>query len=165
MKMPRFYRAGLARIARATVKDRYCRTLLLLFLALPHTISAAPVFAQAPESTSPQSRAHRRRARLNVDDRVKVLAKALDLNETQQSAVKRILEQRQLETLRLRQDSSISGSARIDQFRALQLRTVEKIRAVLNDEQRKKYDPLASDKVQHQPERSVEDWLKLTTPH
>ena len=100
-----------------------------------------------------------------IDDRVRVLARSLDLNEAQRVAVKKILEQRQQETLRIRQDSSISGGARIERFRALQDNTVERIRAVLNEEQKKKYDPLAVRRTQPAPQqRSVEDWLKVTTP-
>jgi len=95
-----------------------------------------------------------------------VLARSLDLNEAQRAAVKKILEQRQQETLRIRQDPSISGGARIERFRALQDNTVERIRAVLNEEQKKKYDPLAVRGMQPAPQqRSVEDWLKVTTPH
>jgi hypothetical protein len=101
-----------------------------------------------------------------LDDHVKVLATALNLSETQQVAVKKILEQRQQETLRLRTDSSLSGSERIDRFRALQDRTVERIRAILNDEQKKKYNPLAVRNVKPSPDqKSVEDWLKATSPH
>lgn len=128
------------------------RALMGLILALP-ILLPAPVVPQ---------RGHRS---FSNDERVKVLAKNLDLDETQQSAMKKILEQRQQETLRIRQDASISGSDRIDRFRALQDITVQRIRAVLNDEQRKKYDPLAVRKVQPEPDqRSVEDWIKLTTP-
>ena len=125
---------------------------LCLALVLSILLPGAPVVAQ---------RGHRP----SIDDRVKVFAKNLDLNEAQQAAVKKILEQRQQETLRLRQDPSISGSARIERFRALQDTTVERIRAVLNDEQKKKYDPLAVRRIQPAPnQRSVEDWLKVTTP-
>jgi hypothetical protein len=121
-------------------------------VVLPILVSSVPVVAQ---------RGHRP----SIDDRVKVFAKNLDLNEAQQAAVKKILEQRQQETLRLRQDPSISGSARIERLRALQDTTVERIRAVLNDEQKKKYDPLAVRRIQPAPnQRSVEDWLKVTTP-
>jgi len=39
------------------------------------------------------------------------------------------------------------------------------IRAVLNDEQKKKYDPLAvRDRTPAPDQKSVEDWLKETTP-
>jgi hypothetical protein len=59
-------------------------------------------------------------------------------------------------------DSSMSGSDRIAQIRMLQDQTIMRIRSVLNDEQKKKYDPLAVRRVQPAPDqRSVEDWLKL----
>lgn len=128
------------------------RALLCLALVLPVLLLSAPAVAQ---------RGHRP----TIDDRVKVLARSLELNEAQQAAVKKILEQRQQETLRVRQDASISGGARIERFRALQDHTVERIRAVLNEEQKKKYDPLAVRRVAPAPDqKSVEDWLKVTTP-
>ena len=130
------------------------RRLLCLALVLPILLSGTMVVAQRG--------GHRRPS---IDDRVRVFAKNLDLTEAQQAAVKKILEQRQQEALRIRQDSSVSGSVRVERFRALQDNTVERIRAVLNEEQRKKYDPLAVRRRQPPPDqRSVEDWLKLTTP-
>jgi hypothetical protein len=105
-----------------------------------------------------------RRARL--EDRVKVLAESLHLDDAQQLAVTKILEERQQETLRIRRDTSISGSDRLTQLRAIQDRTVLRIRSVLNEEQKKKYDPLAVRRVEPAPgQRSVEDWIKATTPH
>lgn len=131
---------------------RHSLQALLGLVLLPILLPGTPLLAQ---------RGHRP----TLDDRVRVLAKSLDLSEEQRAAVKNILLQRQQETLRLRQDASISGSARIDRFRALQDVTVQRIRALLNDEQKKKYDPLAVRKVEKAPDqRSVEDWLKLTTP-
>jgi hypothetical protein len=135
---------------------------MLLVLGLP--ILFLSVFASA-DDTAAQPRPPQRYNRSNIDDRVRQLTKALDLNEAQQSAVKKILEERRQQTLRIRHDPSMTGSARIEQFRALQDSTVERIRAVLNEEQKKKYDPFAARKIQQTPERSVEDWLKATTPH
>ena len=130
------------------------QTLLCLALVLPILLSGTMVVAQRG--------GHRRPS---IDDRVRVFAKNLDLTEAQQAAVKKILEQRQQEALRIRNDSSVSGSVRIERFRALQDNTVERIRAVLNEEQKKKYDPLAVRRRQPAPDqRSVEDWLKVTTP-
>jgi hypothetical protein len=153
---------------KLAAKLRKCcgRTFLSLALVSPILLSCAPVVAQAAGTASPvpgTQPGHRRNS--TIDDRVKVFAKNLDLNEAQQLAVKKILEQRQQETLRLRLDTSISGDARIDRFRAIQDNTVQRIRAVLNEEQRKKYDPLAVRRIQPAPDqRSVEDWLKVTTP-
>ena len=136
----------------AKLRSCFLRTLLCLALVLPVLLLSAPALAQ---------RGHRP----TLDDRVKVLARSLELNEAQQAAVKKILEQRQQETLSIRLDSSISGSTRIERFRALQDNTVERIRAVLNEEQKKKYDPLAVRRVAPAPDqKSVEDWLKVTNP-
>jgi hypothetical protein len=138
----------------------------LSVVLLAMTLSpGALVAAQVAGATVPAGQTHPAHRRPNIDDRVKVLAKNLDLNESQQSAVKEILEQRQQETLRLRLDPAITPSARIARFRVLQDKTVERIRAILNDEQRKKYVPLAVRGIQPAPDqRSVEDWLKVTTP-
>ena len=126
---------------------------------------AAAGVAQNPDSTGPMHPTHAtHRARL--EDRVKVLAQSLHLDDAQQLAVTKILEERQQETLRIRRDTSISGSDRLTQFRAIQDRTVLRIRAVLNEEQKKKYDPLAVRRVEPAREqRSVEDWIKATTPN
>jgi Spy/CpxP family protein refolding chaperone len=135
--------------------------LLLAIAVFPRTSASA----QASEAGTPrvQTPPHSSR-KSNIDARVKVLAKSLDLTEEQQAAVKSILEARLQQTLLIRRDPSISGSVRIDRFRALQDATVERIRAVLNEEQKKKYDPMAARQIQSTPEHSVEDWLKASTP-
>ena len=127
---------------------------------------AAAGVAQNPDSTGPVHQTHAMHRRARLEDRVKVLAESLHLDDAQQVAVTKILEERQQETLRIRRDTSISGSDRLTQFRAIQDRTVVRIRSVLNEEQKKKYDPLAVRRVEPAPEqRSVEDWIKATTPH
>ncbi len=96
---------------------------------------------------------------------MKVLATNLNLDQPQQDAVLKILQGRMDESLRIRRDTSISGAARIEQFRALQDNTVLQVRAVLNEEQKKKYDPLAVRKREPAADqKTVEDWLVLTTP-
>ena len=145
----------------AQLTKRCACAVLFLALALPCT----PGSAQTSDAGNPRPQTPQHRSRKsNIDARVSILTKSLDLNDVQQSAVKNILEQRQQQTLRIRRNPSISGSDRIEQFRALQDSTVERIRAVLTEEQKKKYDPLASRQIQSTPERSVEDWLKATTP-
>lgn len=133
--------------------------------AAAHSPQTVPENAAPTQQPRPAHPAHSTQRRATLDDRVKALAKALDLSDTQQVAVKRILEQRQAEILRLRQDGSISGEERIGRLRALQDQTVLRIRAVLNDDQKKKYDPLAVRQIQPpQDQKTVEEWLKQTTP-
>jgi CBS-domain-containing membrane protein len=164
---------------RSRVTFAFCCLPVLLLTILWVPLSAAQATEGAGRSPSqsatenaaptaqpaPAHRAHSTYRRVTLDDRVKSLAKALDLSDTQQVAVKRILEQRQAETLRLRLDGSISGEQRIDRWRALQDDTVLRIRAVLNDDQKKKYDPLAiRERTPPQDQKTVEEWLKETTP-
>lgn len=184
MKVPTVSGSGLAYAGRipalpgvknmlvAKVRNSSSTALLSLAMALPVLMSAAPALAQvSPSSQGAGNTSAARRTTHGyryptLDDRVRTLAKNLDLSAAQQAAVKKILEERQEETLRLRLDSSLTGSARIDKFRALQEKTVERIRAVLKEEQKKKYDPLAVRRLPPpQEQRSVEDWLKATTPH
>lgn len=157
---------GFDRRSVANLGSCSARGFLSLALALPLLLPSAPALAQVVGATSSAHPATRGYKRLTLDERVQTLAKNLALSEAQQSAVKKILEERQQETLRIRLDPSMTGSARIDKFRALQEKTVEAIRAVLNEEQKKKYDPLAVRKLPPAPQqRSVDDWLKETTPH
>jgi Spy/CpxP family protein refolding chaperone len=166
LKMPPLSHRYLALMTLATKPTNYCGgALLLLALVVPILLSRTPVYAQVAKVENPEPKKPQRYRTSTIDSRVSLLAKGLDLTEAQQSAVKKILEERRQQSLRIRQNASISGGDRIEQFRILQQSTVARIRAVLNEEQRKKYDPFASQKIQQTPERSVEDWLKLTTPH
>ena len=141
-----------------------CMSVFLLHAALAAQSNDAAPAAPATPAT-PAQPAHPAHRRASLDDRVKAFATALGLNDAQQAAVKKILEQRQQETLRLRQDASIPGSVRIERLRALQDQTVQRIRLVLTDEQKKKYDPLAVRQAGPAPgQKSVEDWLEVTTP-
>jgi len=135
------------------------------FLLLALRFGGVSALAQAPEVSAPQPEAKQRPSRrFNIDARVDTWAKSLDLTTEQQSAVRNIVQQRQQQTLLIRRDPSISGSTRIERFRMLQEATVERIRTVLNDEQKRKYDPMASRRMRSKPEHSVEDWLEASTP-
>jgi Spy/CpxP family protein refolding chaperone len=138
-----------------------CYSATLLF-----AVNLAAQAPSTPASTSDQAAAgaSSKRHRASIDDRVKQLTKGLDLSEPQQTGVKKILEEQQRQVLRIRDNPSISGETRISQFRALQVDTVERIRGILNEDQKKKYDPLATRKIQQGQQPSVEDWLKATAP-
>jgi hypothetical protein len=151
-------------IARA--KNALGKSLLLwVALGLPAWVHLAGL--QAAGQTSPSVDPKRqtgtpvRRHTTTIDDQVKRFTESLDLSESQQSEVTKILEFRQVETRRIRLDGSLSGDERISRLRALQDSTVMSIRGVLNDEQKKKYDPLAVRQAQKSSSQtSVEDWMK-----
>ena len=146
------------------VRNGLGETMLLLALALPAWVLLAGVLALGQTSgsdTTPQPRTPYRRRTATIDDQVKRFAESLDLSETQQSEVKKILEFRLVQTRRIRLDESLSGAERISRLRGLQDTTVTRIRALLNDEQKKKYDPLAVRQAQKDsPPVSVGDWMK-----
>lgn len=136
---------------------------LLLAFCLSVILSSAPAFSQDSAPAQPAVRATHRHRRITADDQVKGLARNLNLNDEQQVAVKRILERRQQESLRIMHNSS--GSDGIDRLRALQTATAEQIRSVLNDEQKKKYNVLMPHPPQTSPQPSLDDWMKATSPH
>jgi hypothetical protein len=150
-------------IARA--KNGLGKTPLLVALGLPAGVLLAVVLAVGQTSgnvdTKPQPRTPYKRRTIAIDDQVKRFAESLDLSETQQSEVKKILEFRQVQTRRIRFDGSLSGAERISRFRGLEDSTVARIREVLNDAQKKKYDPLVVRQAQKDsPPSSVADWMK-----
>lgn len=147
------------------VRHSFGNACLLLALGLSLLVPIAPAVGQAPPPANLQSHGPRRRTGPAIDDHVRVLAKNLNMSEPQQAAVKTILAQRRQQMVHLMRDPSLSGATRYDQLRALQDTTVERIRAVLTDEQRKSYNPLQARAMQQPLDRSVEDWLKVTTPH
>jgi Spy/CpxP family protein refolding chaperone len=133
---------------------------LLPLLLLPAASSAQ--VAESARGSQPVIRNHKRPS---PDERGKALAKYLELDETQQMALQKILEQRQQEVQQMRFTPLPAGSAQVDRFRAIQDKTANRIRAVLNQEQRKKYDLLAIRRSAPPGSKtSVQDWLKAATP-
>jgi hypothetical protein len=144
---------------------RACRIFTKLAPLLPLLLLTATVSAQMAENARGSQSVIRNHKRPSPDERGKALAKYLELDETQQIALQKILEQRQQEVLQMRFTPLPAGSAQIDRFRAIQDRTANRIRAVLNQEQRKKYDLLAIRRSAPPGSKtSVQDWLKAANP-
>jgi hypothetical protein len=155
--------------SRLLAFQKWCvspKCLRVLAMGLP-LIQASVCCAQQPGTArqSTPSQPHYGHRRVNLEERVNFFARNLNLDQAQQDAVLKILQARQEEELRIRRSNSASGGARIEQFRVLQDKTVLLIRAVLNEEQKKKYDPLAVRKLEPSTnQKTVEDWLELTAP-
>ena len=126
-------------------------------LLLPHV-----AVGQVPGAAAPQRHTQSVYRRHSVDERVKSFAETLNLDQTQQAGVKAVLERQQREARQIQFDQSLSGAERIGRFRALQQDTVSRIRGLLNEEQKKKYDPLNHGTTATTSQPSVEDWLKST---
>jgi hypothetical protein len=77
----------------------------------------------------------------SLDARVRMLSKALDLDATQQSELRRVLEGQRERVMRVWNDTSLPAVYRISATQAISDNTADQIRALLNDEQKKKYNP------------------------
>ncbi len=149
----------------ANLQARCGRILASAALVVPLLLPSAHVRAQAIDAIQPAHRTTPHHKRPSLDDQVEVLARYLDLNDNQRSSLKNILWQRQQEILQMRLAPSTAKSSTNDRFRAIEDRTVERIRATLNEEQRKKYDPIGVRRLTPSSQQSsVEDWLKATGP-
>jgi len=74
-----------------------------------------------------------------LDNRVQLMAKELDLDANQQDRLKSILLAHRAEVAKAWNDPSVPAAVRIATTQAVSEKTAERIRAVLNDEQRAKY--------------------------
>jgi len=117
--------------------------------------------AQAPAADPSPRRPQSVYRGRTMDDRVKSLAKALNLDEKQQAGVKTVLERQQLQARKIQLDQSLDGAERIGKFRVLQQDTASRIRALLNDEQKEKYDPLNhASQNGNSSDAYVDQWMK-----
>jgi len=74
-----------------------------------------------------------------INETVRRLTRSLDLNPEQQAKLRQILLDQRQQTLRLRSQSLEPGADRVGMNLAILDRTKERIRAMLSEEQRKKY--------------------------
>ena len=133
---------------------------LQVFFLMPLHVSAG---RQLSGDVAPQHQTHRQYKKPSIDDRVKTLSKLLDLNERQQSELKRVLWSRHDQVIKMLRAQSLSPVDRVNQFRAINDNTVERIMALLNEEQKKKYNPPRQPEAPGtSPKASLEDWLKVT---
>jgi hypothetical protein len=78
----------------------------------------------------------------SADQRLERLSKRLNLSADQQTKIKPILEDQQKQMESLRQDSSVSPQDRHAKMAELQQSSSGQIRAVLNEDQQKKFDKM-----------------------
>lgn len=133
---------------------------LQVFFLMPLHASAG---RQSSGDVTPHHQPQRQHKRPSIDDRVKSLAELLDLNERQQTELKRVLWSRHDQVIKILRTQSLSPVDRVNQFRAINDNTVERITALLNEEQKEKYNPPRQQEAPGiSPKASLEDWLKVT---
>ena len=80
--------------------------------------------------------------RMNPDAQLQHLTRALDLSADQQNQIKPILEDRQQKVQALFQDQSLSREDRHSKVQAIRSESTAKIEAVLNDQQKQKFEAM-----------------------
>ena len=93
----------------------------------------------APQNGSGHWHHHKRPS---VDKQVKHLTKALKLSDEQQAKVRSSLEDQHKQMEQIRSDSSLSRNDRISKMKGIRDSTNAQIKAVLNDDQQKKFDEM-----------------------
>jgi hypothetical protein len=101
-----------------------------------------------------------------LDDRVKLLARELDLDAKQQSELKKVLENQREQVVRAWADGSVPAGVRVQATQKISERTSDQIRALLNDEQRKRYiQPRSRETEQSLASGDVESWMAGKAPN
>jgi hypothetical protein len=116
--------------------------------------------AAAPAHAAPRSHAHHTAAN-TLDSHVQLMAKELDLDTSQQATLKSILLTQRAEVAKVWNDPSVPATVRVATTQAVSEKTAERIRAILNDEQREKYlKEHRRDVPVGTPGGDVQKWMK-----
>jgi periplasmic protein CpxP/Spy len=121
--------------------------------ALGVAMAAPQATAPAQDQTAPQQKgewAGHRHADPNKE--VQHLSKKLNLTADQQSQILPILTERQQQMESIRNDSSLSPQDRRAKMRSAREDADTKLRAVLNDDQKKTYDQMQQQMREHRSE-------------
>jgi hypothetical protein len=128
------------------------------------TARAADDAAQSAPTTVRQ--APRRAVGASLDDRVRTLSQALDLDATQQVQLRKVLENQRAQVGKIWNDVSVPAAYRVNATRAISDDTADQIRSLLTEDQRKKYNPpkRPREKSADHAGPSVEEWMKSSEP-
>lgn len=133
---------------RETAGSRWVVRTGLAVLALGMSLASVwPVQAQTATGGEPAAvpaptrHVQRHRGTGGLEERVAMLSKALHLDDTQQAELRRVLADQREEIGRAWSDTSVPAADRVSATQAISDRTADRIRALLNEEQRKQYNP------------------------
>jgi hypothetical protein len=144
------------------------RQLLSCLVAVPLACMCAPAaFAEepAPHIVAPEQTKPPRDERSDLDTRARRLAKMLELTEAQQTQLATVLASQREQIRKLWRDQKVPPEYRVGAMRAINEQTEDRIRALLNDEQKKKYvssRPRDPARTSQQP--NVDYWPNATQP-
>jgi hypothetical protein len=165
MKMSAMINSSLAQHVTIRTVGRYRRILVRMGLLIPMLVPCSLLPAQETNATRNVHGVGSPQKRQRLDERVERLARYLDVNEGQRSELRNILREMQLEILNMRRAPTPGEELQMARLRAIEDKATEKIRSILTEEQRNKYDQVlirnSNSAVQ---DASVRDWLKEAVP-
>ena len=132
----------------------------------PIATSAAKPDSAHSAATNRPGLAGRSSAASALDRRIRLLAAELHLDQGQQAAVRRLLLQQREQTLKVWSDETVPSAIRVKATQSVADRTADQIRALLNEEQRKKYiKPHDRDARQDVASGDLESWMQGRAPN
>ena len=117
----------------------------LLAMCAAALVAAAPAMAQGGGGGG------MRGGGMNTQAQVDRMTTALTLTADQQTTIKAILDANMKDTMALRADTSLSDDDRMAKMQAMRKAQTDKIKAVLTDEQKPKYDEMLAAQRQRTP--------------
>jgi uncharacterized coiled-coil protein SlyX len=100
----------------------------------------------------------------SLDVRVARLSRALNLDAAQQAQLRGVLMEQEKQVQQAWSDTSVPPAYRVLATRVISDQTADRIRALLNDEQKKKYNPPRLAPPPHAAgEPGVEQWLNTSS--
>jgi hypothetical protein len=102
---------------------------------------------------------------VTLDERIKFLTRTLDLDPRQQAELRKVLVAQREEILEVWADESAPAAVRVKVTELIGQRTGDRIRALLNDQQRARYNPprTPSQAAPGSARPGVEAWMNRTT--
>ncbi len=155
--------------ADAIDRRRIGAVLLVIALALPGICldpAQAAAAGQPGQAAAPRHQAPRHATGSSLDDRVKLLTKGLGLDAKQQAELRKVLEDQREQVRNVWAETTVPGAYRIGETQAIENRTGDQIRALLNDEQKKKYNSAKPprDAAGGSARPDVEYWMNPAKP-
>jgi Spy/CpxP family protein refolding chaperone len=129
--------------------------------------SAAAVEPAAATLPAAPAAAHRHATRGTLDERVEALARMLNLDSRQQASVRELLTRQRMQLTQIWEDAGVPAAYRVHATHMLSEQTSENIRALLNEEQKKKFpqpQPASAAPTDALGGRSIDEWISVT-PH
>jgi hypothetical protein len=157
--------------ARKSMCDRLASIAAIMLVAAGSSAAAAePALDQSagdtvarPPTATPVARpAARVRTDGSLQHRVDVLSTALQLDARQRALLVSILASQRQAVSKIWSDPALLPAERTPATRAVEERTADQIRAILSEEQRRRYNP-AKPQGAAPPLPNVEDWMQKLT--